>query len=235
MSRTTNGLSRRQILSLLDEMSSRAHSRGIRIEMFLVGGAAMVLAYNTARTTKDIKGIFEPKMVAYDIAAEIAKDSSFGLSDGWFNDAVKTFPFPGNQVDEAAKVFYDGNGLILRVASPRYLFAMKAWSGRESDEEDLRTLWPLCGYGDAAECLYYIERAYPSSTLRPRVQYVVEDIAATAPSGPRHSRSTLAGPVSPGSSLGGHAVDGVPSTDDVWVRPHTRNGHHVRGHWRHPR
>lgn len=128
-------------------------------------------------------------MVAYEIAAEIARDSDLNLSDGWLNDAVKIFPFPGDQIDETAKVFYEDSGFILRVASPRYLFTMKAWSGRESDEEDLRTLWPLCGYANAAECLDYIERAYPSAALKPRTQYIVEDIAATCRSGQYQSPS----------------------------------------------
>ena len=173
-------LGREQILTLLEELSNRAVGRGVRVEMFLVGGAAMVLVYNTQRTTKDVEGIFEPKLVAYEIAAEIARDSDLGLAPDWLNDAVKIFPFPGGRADDEARVFIDSAGLSLRVASPRYLFAMKAWSGRESDEDDLRVLWPLCRYTDAGECLAYIESAYPPSTLKPRTQYLVEAIAADA-------------------------------------------------------
>lgn len=137
MSDPSEGLDRKQILSLLDELSSRAERRGVRIEMFLVGGAAMVLVYNTRRTTKDIEGIFEPKTVAYELAAEIARDSNLQLRPDWLNDAVKVFPFPGDQVDQTAQVVYENAGLSLRVALPRYLFAMKAWAGRESRPPDI--------------------------------------------------------------------------------------------------
>jgi hypothetical protein len=230
MSDTAGGLDREQILRLLDDLSSRAKQRGVRVEMFLVGGAAMVLVYNTARTTKDVEGIFEPEMVAYEIAAEIAKDSDLGLAPDWLNDAVKAFPFPGDRVDDAAKVIYENDGLDIRVASPRYLFAMKAWSGRESDEEDLRVLWPLCQFVDAAEGLDYIEAAYPSATLKSRTQYVVEDIAATVwPD--RVRQRELPAEMDSLNSHGG----GMPSAvcrPVVWVHPHARRGRPVRGYWR---
>lgn len=219
MSRSFSGLDRGQILSLLDELSRRATQRCVRVEMFLVGGAAMVLVYNTARTTKDVEGIFEPKMVAYEIAAEMAADSDLGLSPNWLNDAVKVFPFPGDRVDDAARVVYDNSGLAIRVASPRYLFAMKAWAGRESDEEDLRVLWPLCQFVDADAALDYIGAAYPTATLKPKTQYVVEGIAADAVAG-----RTLSAEVS-AEAAGG----------PVWVQPHARRGRPIRGHWRYPR
>lgn len=168
-------LDRGAIIGLLDDLSRRAAARGARVDLFLVGGGAMVLVYNATRTTKDIEGIFEPKMLAYELAADIAKER--GLPPDWLNDAVKVFPFPLGQEDAAAKTFYEGAGLAVRVASPRYLFLMKAWSGREADEDDLRVLWPLCHYANADECLDEIEAAYPSATLRPRTRYIVEAIA----------------------------------------------------------
>jgi hypothetical protein len=180
MSDPGGGLDRDQILALLDAMSAGARRRGVRIEMFMVGGGAMVLAYSTTRTTRDIEGIFEPKAIAYEIAAEVARDSEIDLPEGWFNDAVKLFPFPGGQIDTQARILYENDGLAVRVASPRYLFAMKAWSGRESDEDDLRVLWPLCGFAGAGECLDYIEQSYPPESVKPRTQYVVEGIAAGA-------------------------------------------------------
>lgn len=204
---------RAQVLDLLGEMSRRASRRNVRLELFLVGGAAMVLAYGTNRTTRDIDGIFEPKMIAYEIAAEVARDR--GLPAGWLNDAVKAFPFPKGGMDPAAKVYYDHPGLVVRVASPRYLFAMKAWSGREADEEDLRALWPLCKYASAAEALDEIKASYPTGAIKVKTQYLVEELAEQLSHGPRPSPSL------------GHA-------DKVWVEPHQRGGRSVAGHWRRP-
>ena len=86
--------------------------------------------------------------------------------------------------------------------------------GLESDEEDLRILWPLCQFSNAAEALDYLESAYPSETIKPRTQYIVEGIAAT----------TRLGDSRP------HSAGGA-----VWVRPHARQGRPVSGHWRRPR
>jgi hypothetical protein len=44
-----------QLRSLLAELSSRLEERGVKGEMFLVGGAAMALAYSRRRATADVR------------------------------------------------------------------------------------------------------------------------------------------------------------------------------------
>lgn len=46
----------------------------------------------------------EPPRTICEIAAEIAMESDLELPKGWLNDAVKMFPFPGDRIDEAARV-----------------------------------------------------------------------------------------------------------------------------------
>jgi hypothetical protein len=55
---------------------------------------------------------------------------------------------------------------------------MKAVAARESDEEDLRILYPLAGFESAEEALDAVELAYPAQAMKPSVQYLVESIAA---------------------------------------------------------
>ena len=50
------------------------------------------------------------------------------LAPDSLNDAANAF-MPGNE--PAATTFYDTPGLSVRVASPRYLFVMKAMAARE--------------------------------------------------------------------------------------------------------
>ena len=40
-------------------------AEGVHGDLFLVGGAAMALAYSTRRATRDLDAIFEPKQVIY--------------------------------------------------------------------------------------------------------------------------------------------------------------------------
>lgn len=175
---STAGLDRRDILSLLSDVAVEAEQREVAISLFLVGGAAMALAYSTSRATKDLDGIFEPKAVVYEIAAHIARiRPEFELAPDWLNDAAKGF-FPGD--DPEASTFFEAPGLSVRVASPRYLFVMKALSAREADEEDLRLLYPLCRFRTANEALDAVAAAYPGRLLKASTQYLVEAIAADA-------------------------------------------------------
>lgn len=64
-------LGRDQIVELLGELGDELDGRGVRGEMS-VGGAAMALAYNTRRATRDIDAVFEPKTVVYEVAAMLA-------------------------------------------------------------------------------------------------------------------------------------------------------------------
>jgi predicted nucleotidyltransferase len=168
-------LTRGDIEQLLDRLASAAERDGIKIDLFLVGGGAMALAYNTARVTRDLDAVFEPKQKVYELARQVAADSGLDLGDTWLNDGVKGF-LPGD--DPEAAVLRDSAGLTVRVASPRYLFVLKAMAARETDEDDLRLLYPLCGFRDAADALDVIERSYPKQPIRPIVQYLVAGIAA---------------------------------------------------------
>ena len=172
----TEGLDRAAILDLLADVASEAERREVSLSIFLVGGAAMALAYSTSRATKDLDGVFEPKAIVYEIAASVAANRpELGLPPDWINDAAKSF-LPGD--DLQASTLFESPGLAVRVASPRYLFVMKALAAREADEDDLRTLYPLCGFGGAEEALDVVTAAYPGRLLKASTQYLVEGIAA---------------------------------------------------------
>lgn len=171
-----DGLGRDDILTLLRDVAAEAERREVAVSLFLVGGAAMALAYSTSRATKDLDGVFEPKSIVYEIASHVARQRpEYGLAPDWLNDAVKSF-MPGE--DPEASTLFETPGLSVRVASPRYLFVMKALSARESDEEDLRILYPLCGFRSAGEALDAVAGAYPGRLLKASTQYLVEGIAA---------------------------------------------------------
>jgi methylmalonyl-CoA mutase cobalamin-binding subunit len=65
-------LTRDDIQGLLHELAEELQRRGITAEVFLVGGAAMVLAYDRERATRDLDAIFEPKAAVYDAARAVA-------------------------------------------------------------------------------------------------------------------------------------------------------------------
>jgi hypothetical protein len=174
--RNIEGLDRQAIRSLLNDVAAEADRREVSLSIFLVVGAAMALAYSTSRATKDVDGVFEPKAVVYEIAASIAAGRpELGLPPDWINDAAKSF-LHGD--DPQASTLFESPGLAVRIASPQYLFVMKALAAREADEEDLRVLYPLCGFSSATEALDAVAAAYPGRLIKASTQYLIEEVAA---------------------------------------------------------
>ena len=168
----TEPLDRDRLVELLTELGNELHSRGVRGELLLVGGAAMVLAYEAQRATRDVDAVFEPKQTVYEAAASVARRK--GMPDSWLNDAVKGFM---HGADDAASPYLDLPGLRVDVASPEYLLAMKIFAGRpEIDSEDIRRLYRLCGYRTAREGLDLVQREYPGRPIPARVQFMLEEM-----------------------------------------------------------
>ena len=107
------GLGREDIRTLLDELSGELAARGARAELFLVGGAALAVAYDATRATRDLDAVFIPTDVVRQAAAAVAERE--GLAEDWLNDAVRGF-LPGPDPD--AQRFYSSDSLIVDVASP---------------------------------------------------------------------------------------------------------------------
>jgi hypothetical protein len=168
--------SRDQIVELLRELGAELDGLGLRGEMFVVGGAAMALAYNIRRSTRDIDAVFEPKATIYQMAARIAQHH--GLDRNWLNDSVKGL-LPGP--DQAPQEVVELPGLRVSVASPRYLLALKVAAARvDRDADDIRFLAEVCGLRSAREILDLTEdiigRHRP---LAAKVQFLVEEMFPT--------------------------------------------------------
>lgn len=156
----------------MSRLSDELTRRDTRADLFLVGGAAMALAYDARRATRDLDAVFAPTAVVREAAASVAEDS--GLAPDWLNDAVKGF-LPGD--DRAARTVYESPSLRVDVASPRYLLAMKLLAVRAgADTEDIAALYRLSGLTTVEEGLDLVRTAYPGVTLPPKTQYLLAEI-----------------------------------------------------------
>lgn len=165
-------LSREALIALLDELGAELDRDGHHGHLFVVGGAAMTLAYNTRRSTRDLDAVFEPKVVVYEAAGRIGKRHD--LPPDWLNDAVKGFA-PGE--DPNATTLLERPGLSVRVASPPYLFAMKAVAARvERDAGDLTQLFRLCGFASVDDALNCVQRYYPSHLLPAKTMFLLQEL-----------------------------------------------------------
>lgn len=165
-------LSKDDIRHLLNELADELEAQGIHGDLFLVGGAAMALAYSARRATRDLDAVFEPKQVIYEVAHRVGE--RHGLPDDWLNDGVKGF-LPGS--DPGATVLFDRPGLAVRIASPRYLFAMKMLAARvERDVDDIEVLYRLSGFMSVEEALEHVQSLYPHQPVPPKAQYLLQEL-----------------------------------------------------------
>ncbi len=164
-------MNRDEIIAALTGLAAELQRRGTSADMYVVGGAAIALAFDERRATRDIDAVFEPKAIVYEAAASIAEER--GLPSGWLNDAVKGF-LAGD--DPEATPILDLPGLRCLAASPRTLLALKVLAHRVGeDEDDLRLLAGELGLERADEILAVAEETF-GDRLDPAARFFVEEI-----------------------------------------------------------
>ncbi len=134
-----NELNIERVSLLLAELGERLSGRGIEAEIYVVGGAAMMLAYDRARITRDIDAVGVPQE---EIDAEVramAVDHR-DLDPDWLN--ARVLPMLPRGVEGERLQVLGGPGLTVNVASPKWLLAMKARAAR--GRRDLDDIWVLC-------------------------------------------------------------------------------------------
>lgn len=167
-------MNREEIIAALTDLAAELQRRGTSADMYVVGGAAIALAFDERRATRDIDAVFEPKNVVYEAAATVAEER--GLPSGWLNDAVKGF-LAGE--DPEATQILDLPGLRCLAASPRTLLALKVLAHRVGeDEDDLRLLAAELGLERAGEVLAVAEDTF-GDRLDPAARFFVEEIFST--------------------------------------------------------
>ncbi|HXL88102.1 MAG TPA: hypothetical protein VN969_03810 [Streptosporangiaceae bacterium] len=68
-------LDRVQLERAFTALGERLLRRGVVADIFIVGGAAMALAYDATRVTRDVDSLFKPHGVVLEEARNVAQDS----------------------------------------------------------------------------------------------------------------------------------------------------------------
>ena len=163
-----------QILELFDELNIELSKTGTRGDVFVVGGAAMAVAYDARPSTRDVDAIFHPSSEIREAAKRVANQHDEVPAD-WLNDGVKGF-LPGDDQGET-KVIYDNEFLTVRAASTQYLLATKLLASRVSrDEDDILFLYNLCGLNTVDEGLDLLARYYGKRPIEAKVRFMLEEL-----------------------------------------------------------
>jgi hypothetical protein len=141
-------LTRERIVQALNGLGEYAEREQVELELCIYGGNAMILAYGSRETTKDVDAIVQPSEIGQRLAKEVAQD--LGLDESWLNDDVRKFvswegtfaPLQIEELEAAAK-----RHLKITRASAIYLLAMKCLASRlplpgyRADVDDIQFLF----------------------------------------------------------------------------------------------
>jgi hypothetical protein len=166
-----------EVRELLAELGRRLAASNLHAEVFIVGGAAMALVYDVARTTADIDAILKPRDLLLDKAATMAVELT--LPEHWLSDAVSQMMPPIADDNPRAVAGFDG--LSVSIASPEYLLAMKAMVSRKSpsDLADAAVLCTRLGIYTEPQLEDIVHRYFGRSTLGAQELWL-EDIVERA-------------------------------------------------------
>ncbi|MHB1713225.1 MAG: DUF6036 family nucleotidyltransferase [Acidimicrobiales bacterium] len=165
-------LDREGILAALRALDKELERTDTRAQLFVVGGAAIALAFNTRRITRDVDAVFEPKSVVLAAARRVA--AQLGLPDDWLNDAVKGY-LPG--ADPDAQPVLSLPNLEVAAGSGRYLLALKLLATRiGEDDDDIKMLLDYESITSVDEALDLVVSFYPAQQIQPKTQFFLEEL-----------------------------------------------------------
>lgn len=141
-------------------------------DLYVFGGAAMALAYDGRRVTRDIDAVFKPHGIVLDEAAAVADD--LGLPRWWLNEQASVYVAPGGDV--AAPRVFDHPGLRVSAASPEHLLAMKVLAARRRDAGDIRFLVDHLKLTSPADVLTLCRDVFPDEEVPGRARLVLDDV-----------------------------------------------------------
>jgi hypothetical protein len=166
-------MTQEEILRALRALNDELVRQGVRGEVGIVGGAAMVLAFNARESTRDVDAVFEPSSKVRVAAERVAK--LLKLPADWLNDAARGY-MPADT--QPRTILLDLPGLAVWTPPPQYLLAMKAIAARfdSHDAADLRTLIQHMRLKGVEEVLELVERYYPRNQIPPKTQFFLEEL-----------------------------------------------------------
>lgn len=158
----TEDLDRPRIVELFDELSKELSFSRTRAQVCVVGGAAIALAFDISRFTKDIDVLITRAHGNLIKAAQtVARKND--LPEAWLNEAAIGI-LPARTDTNARSVYYSPY-LTVSSASARYLLAMKLQAVRGKDESDIKFLMKHLELQSADEALGVYNELFPGQNL----------------------------------------------------------------------
>jgi predicted nucleotidyltransferase len=165
-------LDRAAIEDAFRRLGDRLSRRGVIADIYVIGGAAMAMAYDARRATRDIDAIFQPHGIVLEEAQAVADE--LGLPRWWLNEQASVYVASGG--DPAAPKVFDHPGVRVSAASPEHLLAMKVLAARRRDAEDIRFLIKHLRLHTVEDVLTLCVDIFPDEAVPERSRMIIEDL-----------------------------------------------------------
>jgi hypothetical protein len=165
-------LDRAGIERAFSALGARLARRGVVADVYVIDGAAIALAYNARRATRDIDAAFRPPDIVVEEATAVARE--LGLPCWWRNDQASVYAAADRDPD-APRVF-DHPGLRVSAASGRHLRAMKVLAARRRDADDIATLVRHLDVTSIDAVLAVCRDVIPDEPVPDRARLILEDL-----------------------------------------------------------
>lgn len=155
-------LAESEIRAALSELAERLERRRTHARLYIAGGAAMVLAYDADRATRDIDtAILDGYEAVMSIAAEMARER--GWPSTWLNEQAT--PYMPKAVQRHGREVFEHPYLTVIAASPEHMLAMKARAARRTDISDAMRLMEITGIADIDDIAALVRKVFPDEDL----------------------------------------------------------------------
>lgn len=154
-------LDRADLMGLLEELGAILHAQDVEAVIYVVGGAAMALEYESRRITRDVDAAVRRDRDDVQRAVETIAERH-GLDPQWFNTTATAF-MTNEPDDEATEINLPGLRVV--VASPEHLIAMKLRAMRARDVADLDFLFRLLGLTDPQQAVDIHDKLFDESYI----------------------------------------------------------------------
>ena len=158
---------------MFDELSKELSFSRTRAQVYVVGGAAIALAFDISRFTKDVDVLITSAHGELVKAAQaVARKNE--LPDAWLNEAAVGF-IPKRTDTNARSVYYSPY-LTVSTASARHLLAMKIQAGRGKDRSDIKFLMKHLELQSVDEALGVYKELFPGRDLSMVAKEMIEEL-----------------------------------------------------------
>lgn len=150
-------LDRKKLETLLAALDEALERRGASAEIYVAGGARMVLGFKDDRTTTDVDVVFRRSEGPVKEAIAAVADEH-GLDRTWVNAGMETSRPTAKDTGESP--VYEGKHLTVIGASAEWMLAMKVMAFRDKDLGDIEILMEQVGVEQPEDIRALMEKVY---------------------------------------------------------------------------